>query len=107
MPHPSLKTPKGLLDLVACLPELGGGEVFIQVQRIKPLTAFNVPCAGVQKPLWRPCDDAEFQGIYGGAEYLLKGYRYDANGKTSCAQQCTPVGPSPPTATATRCATRG
>lgn len=80
IPHRSLMQPKGLLDLVAALPELGLGEVFIQVQRVKPLTAFNVPCAGVQKPLWKPCDDAEFQDIYGGAEYTLKGYKHDANG---------------------------
>ncbi len=66
---------KGLLDLVATMPDLGDGTCFIQVTRVKPVTAFNVPCAGVQAAIWEPVDDAEFQAFYGGAEYTLRGYK--------------------------------
>lgn len=79
-PPPSFRSPggpmKGLLDLVANMPSLGDGTVFIQVTRVKPTTAFNVACAGVQRSIYAPLDDAEFQMMYGGAEYSLRGYKY-------------------------------
>ena len=65
---------RGLLDLCSALQNLGDGSCFIQVTRVKPTMAYNVPCGGTQKPIWHPTDDAEFQQIYGGAEYSLRGY---------------------------------
>lgn len=87
-PAPSLEVPRrgasdvrGLLDLVGMLPELGTGTCFIQVTRIKPTTAFGQNCAGVQKPIWEPIDDADFLSEYGGAEYHLRGYSYLEDGR--------------------------
>ncbi len=73
---------KGLLDLCEALPKLGDGTCFIQVTRVKPPVAFGIPCAGTQKPLWEPVDDAEFAMIYGGAEYSLRGYTVRDDGRT-------------------------
>lgn len=76
MPRPGVRGGplRGLLDLCEAMPKLGDGTCFIQVTRTKPVMAFGVPCAGAQKPLWEPVDDAEFAVIYGGAEYSLRGY---------------------------------
>lgn len=74
--------PRGLLDLCSELRSLGDGTCFIQVTRLKPPVAWGVPCAGVQKPIWSPVDDAEFSSLYGGAEYTLRGYRLTENGRT-------------------------
>jgi hypothetical protein len=52
------------------------------VTRIKPTVAFNIPCAGVQKHIWEPIDDAEFSGYYGGGEYSLRGYALRDNGRS-------------------------
>ena len=80
VPRPGAMVIKGLLDLCSAMPNLGDGSCFIQVTRLKPLMAFNVPCAGVQKPLWEPVDDAEFFGLYGGGEYSIRGYALRSDG---------------------------
>ncbi len=72
---------RGLIDLCNALPHLGDGTCFIQVTRVKPPMAFGVPTAGVQKPLWDACDDAEFMVAYGGSEYSLRGYALKEGGK--------------------------
>lgn len=84
--RPGAAVVKGLLDLCASMsPRLGDGTSFIQVNRIKPLMAFGVPCAGIQKPLWQPVDDAEFVSYYGGGEYSLRGYSQKEAGRPARA----------------------
>jgi hypothetical protein len=73
---------RGLLDLCAALPRLGDGSCFVQVVRLKPPMAFGVGCAGVQRPLWEPIDDAEFSLTYGGSEYQLRGYALREDGRS-------------------------
>jgi hypothetical protein len=72
---------RGLLDICEAMPNLGSGTCFVQVTRVKPPVAFGVPCAGTQKPLWAPIDDAEFAAFYGGAEYTLRGYKLKDDGR--------------------------
>lgn len=81
IPRPGASALKGLLDLCAAMPNLGDGTCFIQVIRNKPPMAWNIPTAGVQKPIWLVMDDAEFAAAYGGSEYTLRGYALKEDGR--------------------------
>ncbi len=73
--------PRGLLDLVALMSNLGDGSCFIQVNRLKPTVNSGVPCAGIQRPILVPMDDHEFALEYGGSDYTLRGYEYREDGR--------------------------
>lgn len=72
---------RGLLDVCEALPSLGSGSCFVQVTRTKPTVSFGIQCAGVQRPIWEPLDDAEFSVAYGGGEYVLRGYQVLEHGR--------------------------
>ncbi len=95
--RPLAGPPRTLLDLCAAMPNLGDGSCFIQVTRIKPRVNSGVECAGILRPITEPVDDHEFAQAYGGTEYTLRGYEYNAAGRARPTTEPVPYRvPGPP-----------